>query len=157
MMKRIAVAVGLVLVASGLGQADTAATPGIQWEQHVFTGFQKALKEKKLMVVYFRQDFCEQCKGPCKHCAKIDAIMRGEQIAAMADRAIWVWQTHGNDDAQKNVEKLRKELGIDRFPTVVVLEVSTVELKEINRVVGVFPEEEFLRLFLPLLQGPGVN
>src|SRR4051794_21852086 len=111
------VVLGLVALA-GMGRAAENETPRVRWDDKVFPAFEKALTEKKLLVVYFRNDFCAKCEGPCKHCAVIDAIVRGKEVGTLADRAVWVWQTVGQDDAKKNVEKLMKELNITGVPAV---------------------------------------
>ena len=137
--------------------AEEQASPRVEWEQQVYAGFGKAVKDKKLLVVYFRKDFCETCKGPCKHyAAPIDGILRGKEVAALADKAVWVWQTEGVDDAKKNADRLFNDLKLDRYPSVVVLEVSDDAIQERGRIIGQpWQDEEFLKRLRSLLTQDG--
>ncbi len=157
MRKLTSLAVASVLVLAG-GMALVAeekASPRVEWNQQVYAGYGKAVKEKKLLVVYFRKDFCETCKGPCKHCAPIDGLLRGKEVGALADKAIWVWQTEGVDDEKKNANRLFNDLKLDRYPSVVVLEVSDDAIQERGRIIGAVADEEFLKRLRSLLTQEG--
>ena len=63
---------GLILAGVAGRAADPDGASRIAWEDKVFPAFQKALQEKKYLVVYFRNDYCQTCQGPCKHCRPVD-------------------------------------------------------------------------------------
>ena len=147
-MKKTCVMLAVLSVAGLVGGWRLAAEEQpqrIAWEVKVFQGFSRACEKKKPLVVYFRLDYCENCKGPCKHCEPVDVILKGKDAAALADKAVWVWQSHGQDDDKGNVAKLMKELKIERFPVLVVLEADATALKERGRIVGSRKPEEYLR------------
>jgi thioredoxin-related protein len=139
--------------AAGTTRADAPAAKGIKWETRVFTGFQTAVKEKKLMVVYFRQDECGTCKGKCKHCSDVDEILRGPIGAAYADKAVWVWQNVGEDDANKNVSRLMEQLSVKSVPTVVLLEVTPTAINEKGRITGRYKAEDYRKHLKTLFAG----
>lgn len=124
----------------------------IEWKTNVVAGYQLAVKEKKLLVVYFRHDYCESCMGPCKHCKPIDDIVKGTAAGALADRAVWVWTALDKEKGEV-LARLMQELEVKSVPTVVVLEVSADSIKERGRVVGKLDPEKFLGQLKPLLGG----
>ena len=76
-------ALGLVLVGAAGRAADPGATARIAWEGQVFPAFEKAVKEKKYLAVYFHKDFCDACQGPCHHCGPVSDILCGEAAGAL--------------------------------------------------------------------------
>ena len=137
-----ALALALVLSASVV-RAEEPKTKGLPWQTGLYQGFQQACREKKLLVVYFMQEQCESCKGRCKHCAAMDVSLRSERLAFLEDRGVFVWQDCNKDDNHQNVAHVIKDLGIDRLPTVVVIDVSDRELPvEVGRIQGYFPAEK---------------
>lgn len=127
--------------------------PRIEWEGKVAAGYERAVKEKKFLVVYFRKDYCENSKGPCKHCTPIDAVLSGAGAGGFAGKAVWVWQSLGTDDDKGNVAMLLKELKIEAVPVLVVLDASRDKLTEVGRVTGKFDEATYLQKLRTLL-GP---
>ncbi len=144
----------VLAVAGTAGRAaDPAPAPRIEWEGKVNAGYERAVKEKKLLVVYFRKDYCEVSKGPCRHCTPIDTVLGGVGAGRLAGKAVWVWQSLGADDEKGNGAQLMKDLKIEAVPVLVVLEVARDKLTEVGRVTGKFDEATYLQKLRPLL-GP---
>jgi len=88
-------------------------------------GFDKALTQDQLMMVDFWADWC----GPCKMLGPVI-----EDLAAKYDGKALVGKVNVDDEPQ-----LAQRYGVMSIPTVIFLKNG----KEIDRKVGVMPEEAF--------------
>jgi thioredoxin-related protein len=81
----------------------------------------------------------------CSFCEKLHKeTFRSDEMKAFSDKGVWVRVDPSKDEDEKgNVKELAKELGIDRFPTTVVLDVKADSMKEMGRLVGYFPGKQF--------------
>ena len=145
-MRRILVAAVAVLgLAAVCGSAAEPQYGRVRFETNLYGSFQKAMKANKPLAVFFYQSECDNCKGACKHCAKLEKALNGELAARYADEAVFVKVDILRDDQHKNVSRLMEQLNVKQVPMLIVLDASPKELKEIGRIVGAFPEEEVAR------------
>jgi thioredoxin-related protein len=110
----------------------------IEFTNHLFNAYQRAVAENKPLVVEFSQD-------NCNHCEKLNKeTFRSDEMKQLSDKAIWVRvDPTKHEDEKGNVGELAKELGIDRYPTTVVLDVKADSMRELGRIVGYFPGKQF--------------
>jgi hypothetical protein len=56
------------------------------------------------------------------------------------------------DDEKGNNRKLMADLQVDRFPTLLLLEVRSNEIKELTRIVGFFPADQIIGRLEPFMK-----
>lgn len=127
--------------------AEVEPLKAISFSNKLFDGFHQAVRENKPLIVEFSQASCDWCK-------KLDQeTMTSPEVRAFADKAVWVRVDPRRDEDDKgNVGQLQKDLKIDRFPTTVVLDVSSNSIVERGRIIGYFEPQDFannLRQILP--------
>jgi thioredoxin-related protein len=125
----------------------------IEFSNKIFDGFKRALAEGKPLVVEFSQEKCHWCN-------KLDnETFKSDEMRELRDKAIWIRVDPDKDEDDKgNVNQLAKDLGIDRYPTTVVLDVKENSLAELGRVVGYFDGKkmaENMKQILPQSQNSG--
>lgn len=109
-----------------------ASAAKIQWRTALYGAFEEALQVKKPLVVYFYQRACQWCD-------RIEAgPFASPEVNALGDKAVFARIDYEQDDQHKNVSKMVQSLRIDRFPTVVLLDVWPDAIMERGRVVGYF-------------------
>jgi thioredoxin-related protein len=110
----------------------------IEFTNQLFNAYQRAVAENKPLVVEFSQD-------NCNHCEKLNKeTFRSDEMKELSDKAIWVRVDPTKDEDQHgNVTELAKELGVDRYPTTVVLDAKADSMRELGRIVGYFPGKQF--------------
>lgn len=124
----------------------------IEFSNRLFDSWQKAVAEKKPLVVEFSQEGCGWCK-------KLDEeTMSSSEVAAHKDKAVWVRLDPTKDEDDKgNVAQLAQDLKIDRFPTTVVLNVTETAINEAGRIIGFFNAKDMannLDQILPKKESP---
>jgi thiol-disulfide isomerase/thioredoxin len=121
------------------------APKSIEWSEQLFDSYQKALETGKPLLVEFSTEWCEHCKrlneGP----------LASAEVKKYADRAIFARIDPEKDDANHNVSNMVNSLGIDRYPTTVVLKVKSDSLQEVGRIVGYYDTPKFVEQLAKLL------
>ena len=124
---------------------EVAPPKAIEWSEQLFDSYQKALETGKPLVVEFSTDWCEHCKrlneGP----------LASAEVRKYADRAVFARIDPEKDDANHNVSNMVNSLGIDRYPTTVVLNVKADSLQEVGRIVGYYDTPKFVEQLAKLL------
>ncbi len=116
----------------------------VEWADNLSDGFRRAMAENKPLVLVFGADWCDKCvtlkrevlgmkKDPGNPNSS-DVPGSQEFNNGFADRAIFVFANPDKDDRFGNVKQKMTELGIDSFPTMVILEVPSMQ--ERARVTG---------------------
>lgn len=109
------------------------------WSNELYRRYEQAAERHQPLLVLFIQDNCPWCD---RFVAEIDdsPVMRGLQSHALL---VAVDPARDEDD-KGNVAGLAKALGINRYPTLVVLEAAMTSMKEKGRLIGHFPIGEML-------------
>lgn len=129
------------LLTAGQGPAQQGPAASVGWETDLVVAWTKAVRERKPLVVYFYM-------VGCVYCEKLDKdVIAGKPLAAYAGRAVFARVDQAKDDKSKNVSKMLTSLGIERFPVVAVLDAQADVIKEVGRVTGYFPGEQFMKQF----------
>lgn len=136
MGRGLAAVVGGLLCVAAAGAAEPAK-PKIEWKTNLWDAYTLAVKEKKPLVVYFYADGCEWCD-------KMGDTLADDSVQKFADRAVFVRVNGDKDeDVKGNVGKLMTQLGVERYPTVAVVQPFPDKLVDLGRVRGYFPAEKF--------------
>lgn len=121
----------------------------IEFTNELYHAYQKAVDEKKPLIVAFTQDNCPYCDKLNKE------TFRSNDLKEYASKGIWVKVNPAKDEDDKgNVAGLAKELGIDRYPTTVIIEAKADSMKELGRMVGYFPPKEFAENLKQIMPKP---
>lgn len=114
-----------------------APTPP-EFTNRLYDAWQKAVEQGKPLIVEFSQESCGWCK-------KLnEETFKSPELAAMKDKAVWVRLDPMKDEDDKgNVAQLQKDLGVDRFPTTVILDVTATTVSERGRIIGFFGPKDF--------------
>ncbi|MBY0547909.1 MAG: thioredoxin family protein [Candidatus Obscuribacterales bacterium] len=108
----------------------------IEWAENLSDAFRKAQSENKPMVLMFGADWCTAC-------TKLkDTVVNSKEFNAYGDRAVFVHANPDKDDRFGNIKQKMQELGIDSFPTMVILEVPS--MVERARVTGRWDKEIYM-------------
>lgn len=117
----------------------------IEWSEQLFDSYQRALETGKPLLVEFSTEWCEHCKrlneGP----------LASAEMKKFAERAIFARIDPEKDDENHNVSNMVNSLGIDRYPTTVVLNVKADSLQEVGRIVGYYDTPKFVEQLAKLL------
>jgi hypothetical protein len=127
-----------LLVPASTFAAEPSVEPKIKWSDNLFASFKRASDAQKPLVVLFTADnlpYSEQLE---------EGIVQPGVLDRYADEAVFVRAKLHYEDANRNHAKLRKELGIEEFPVLVMLDATPEELKEVGRVVGYYPADRYL-------------
>lgn len=120
-----------------LGNSDIELFEGpreINFTNRLFDSFHRAVAEGKPLVVQFTQENCTHSHKLAKE------TMRSPEMKEFADDAVWVRVNPTRDEDDKgNVAALAEKLDIQRFPTTVILDVTSSSMDELGRIVGNFP------------------
>lgn len=124
-----------ITLAGELGAAEEAQ---INWSQNLYEAFLQANESHKPLVVYFTQD-------PCSFCRQLErGVLNEPELLPFAKEALFVWANSKDEDNKGNYAQLRRDLKIDKYPMVVVLQTSPEGIREMGRIVGYFPLEDFV-------------
>ncbi len=107
----------------------------IEWHKDVFKAYDQAVLERKPLIVKFETDWCDYCKD------LNDKVLTDTRFLNLADKAVFV---AANPEKDKVAADLGKQLGVDGYPTVVVMEARPELLQEVGRVVGLLPADKFM-------------
>jgi hypothetical protein len=107
----------------------------IRWQVAPYGAYQEALLAAKPLIVLF------DTPGGA-WCAKLaSGALASSEVNALFDRAAFLRVSSLSTD--KNAVKLRTELGIERYPTLVVLDVASDKIVERSRITGYFDTKEY--------------
>jgi thioredoxin-related protein len=122
----------------------------IEFSNALYDSFLKASKEGKPLIVEFSQESCGWCK-------KLnEETLKSPEVTALGDKAVWVRVDPMKDEDDKgNVRQLQADLKVDKFPTVVVLDVTPQGIRERGRIVGYFKPADFSNNLKQLLPPAG--
>ena len=140
---------------AGSVEADQGQ-PKLRWHADFFDAFERALYERKPLVVYFRTEDCSNCTRKCRQLET--GALASDEFNAFAKRAVFLRLDRKQVEADQSMTLLFKTLNIRWFPTVVVLEVreeitETGGIAEKGRIVGVFSANQFIEQFRDILDG----
>lgn len=117
----------------------------IEWAENLSDAFRKAQSENKPMVLMFGADWCNAC-------SKLkDTVISSKEFNAYNDRAVFVHANPDKDDRFGNIKQKMQELGIDSFPTMVILEVPS--MVERARVTGRWDKEIYMHKMQEAFKG----
>lgn len=110
----------------------------IEFTNRLFDAYERAVAEKKPLIVEFSQESCKWCKRLNQE------TLDSPELRKYRDKGIWVRVDPMKDEDDKgNVAQLQKDLKIERFPAVVVLEVTPTTTRELGRIIGFFEAKDF--------------
>jgi hypothetical protein len=112
----------------------------ILWETDVYNSYLRACEQSKSLVIFF-----DRADAPGAERRSFAAAFGDHRVTRLADRAIFVRVVGDQDDANGNVARLKKEVGVDRYPFLAVLEASPGQLVNKEKIVGSLSPEEFAR------------
>ena len=119
---------------------DRSNAKPLDWSNDLFHSFQRAISEGKPLVVEFSQESCPWCNRLNNETMSSDQV-RG----SLRDAVVCRIDPEKDDDVKGNIAKLQKDLGVDRYPTTLVLDVSKSSIQERGRIVGYFEPMEYSR------------
>ncbi|HET9395459.1 MAG TPA: thioredoxin fold domain-containing protein [Nitrospiraceae bacterium] len=135
----------LAMIFTGEIRADE---PPIKWRRNLYEAFLEANDSKKPLIVYFTQD-------NCKFCSQLErGVFNEPELKGFANEAVFVWANSKDEDDKGNYGQLRRDLRIDKFPSVVVLQTSPQGIREMGRIVGYFSLEDFVSHMREILGPP---
>lgn len=123
------------------------ATPEkkIEWAANLSDAFNKARTENKPMVLMFGADWCTSCQ-------KLkETVLNSSEFNGYGDRAVFVHANPDKDDRFGNIKQKMQELGIDSFPTMVILEVPS--MVERARVTGRWDKDIYMHKMSEAFKG----
>lgn len=129
----------LAVVLFALAYASAAEpVANIQWQTDLLKAYQTARDQGKPLVVLYETNYCEECRGPCQACLRLQReVLSTREFNAFAGRAVFVrvnW--FANND---NVQKMKQSLKPEQWPALFVLEARPEVINEQTRIVGVKP------------------
>ena len=115
--------------------------PPAGWSTTLFDGFSRAIADHKLLVVLFAD-------RDCPWCARLEGvILADDRFARLQSQAVFAIAEPANEDIKGNNAKIMRELAIDRYPTLVLLDVKTDRIDELVRVTGFKSADEIMTVF----------
>jgi Thioredoxin-like domain len=118
-----------------------AGWPPAGWSPTLFEGFTRAIEDHKLLVVLFTE-------RDCPWCARLEGvILADDRFAKLQAQAVFAFAEPGNEDIKGNNAKIMRDLGIERVPTLVLLDVKTDRIDELVRVTGFKSADEIMAVF----------
>jgi thiol-disulfide isomerase/thioredoxin len=124
----------------------------VEWAESLSDGFRRAMNENKPLILVFGADWCDKCVTLKKEVLgqpKDKSDPNSKEIPAAAEfnafdsRAVFVFANPEKDDRFNNVKKKMDELGIIAFPTMVILEVPSMQ--ERARVTGRWDKDTYIK------------
>jgi len=125
----------LLLSLIAVAASASAAERTVDWKNSLEVAFKEAVASHRLLIVEFRGT-------DCPWCAKLEAEVQTAPDK-MSTSVVYVRLNPDFDDAQENVYHLAKKLGVTRYPSVFVLEVSDATIVSHGCVVGYKTHERF--------------
>ncbi len=135
---KASVLTAVAILIAGACEVAAAADPQIAWSRNLYESFVESTRSGKPLVVYFTATDC----GFCKQLER--GVFNEPEMAVLAGQAEFVWADTQDEDDKGNYAQLRRDLKIDKLPSVVVIETSSEHIQEMGRIVGYFPLEEFI-------------
>lgn len=130
----------------------------IQWKTDLYNAYKEATTSGKPLVVEFSTEWCKYCQ------LLNDTTLKSNEVKDYSGKAVWARVDAEKDDANHNVSSMLKALGVDRYPTVVVLDVSkkdangNPQITEVGRIVGYYDGQKFAKKLSELMPaGKGYN
>jgi thioredoxin-related protein len=120
-----------------LGTATQEITKPIDFAPSLRDAVTRGQQTGKPVVVVFEEDNCGWCK-------RFDSELGKPAVSALAGDAIFVKACPSKDPA---AQALAKNLGVDAYPTVSVLNVSGGGILERTRMVGYMTADDFATRF----------
>lgn len=108
----------------------------LQWQKYSESSFIDAKSNGKAIILDFYADWCIPCK-------ELDAITFSDQRVIDATKDFLLLKVDMTKSLSPEVEALRNKFNIIGVPTVIII---NAEGKEINRITGFVPADEFLKL-----------
>lgn len=118
-----------------------------EWSKDLFASYKQAIAENKPLVVEFSQESCAWCVKLNKDTMNSDQVKYAVQDAVRCRI-----DPEKDDDAKHNIQQLQRDLGVDRYPTTLVLDVSKNSIQERGRIVGYFEPNEYSKRLNNLMQ-----
>jgi hypothetical protein len=118
----------------------------IRWEPNLYQAYRRTRDGRQPLVAYFY--FAEGCPN-CQ--ALVRDVLPSTELNAMAAYGVFAQVDIDKDDDKGNVARMLKDLGLERYPVVAVLDAETDVIRERGRVTGYFPLAEFYPRFTKLL------
>lgn len=140
----LVVRLGLAIVAA-LFFSTLSKAEEVCWLNHLHNGFEKAIAENKPLVVYFSADRDWGLK-------MTEEVIKKGVFDDLADEAVFVEAREADEDDKGNYARLRKDLKVDKLPSIVILHTEKAGLREIGRIVGYFEAKECIANFAKLIQ-----
>jgi len=142
----------LALAAFG-GLAASAATadqPGghkvIHWEKNATIAYQKAVAQKKPLILFF---LCNLHDEKCIHCKRYRASLFSDELGALTDDAIFVQAEldtkNGNRSVDEGAKALFERLGCKSTTVATILEPHPTMIAELARLNGYFNATDLTR------------
>lgn len=155
-MKTLRVMLVAMMVAfySSVADAQQAGALDTVWTTNVWIGFTHARDRGVPLVIALAEvDGCQPCASLARD------IKNTPDILALRKTTELVWLNPAVDDQNKNVAKVLNSLGIEGYPTTVVLDLAVENgvvqaLVERGRVTGYFPREDFMQKLRAILNAP---
>ena len=108
------------------------------WSPTSFHGYSRALQAGKPLIVLVQEK-------NCLWCSRLEGVLLSDpRFVQMQSRAVFALSELATDDEKGNNRKLMADLQVDRFPTLLLLEVRSNEIKELTRIVGFFPADQII-------------
>jgi thiol:disulfide interchange protein len=107
----------------------------IAWSKDLSAAYKEVQRTGKPLVVAFTADWCAYCKS------MENFIFPNQKVQEFADKAVFF---SANPEKDPKAEEAAKQLNIDAYPTLVILELKDGKLQERTRIKGYHPLDDFV-------------
>lgn len=119
--------------------AENVGFPPPEYSRDLLAAYQRSIDSRRPMVVIFAPPW-----SGFSNKLKSEVLVAPSFRERYEGRGIFVAVDPDKDDSAGNVAKMIRELGIDQYPVVAVLDARTTSIKERGRVTGYYPLATFV-------------
>ena len=117
----------------------------VEWEKTLSDAYRRAAAEGKPMVLVFGSEWC----GACQKLK--ETVLASKEFNDFQDKGVFVFADPDKDDRFGNIKQKMSELGIDSFPTMVIIDVPSME--ERARVTGRWDKDIYIHKMKEAFKG----
>ena len=141
-----------LMIFSSAARCEERRVKGILWRyEDLPAAYQKAVRERKPLVVCFRHEKCPACPGVCRHWEAMAATLYDARFDTIAERAVYVLQDPDEDDVNHTTSRIVAQLALKVFPSTHVLSVTPDRTDDLAHIKSLIPAHDMVKVILRAL------